>query len=106
MKKTHDISEQEWISCKDYFNYECAYCSMSEEEHKILHNQQLHKEHAVDEGANDLSNCIPACKICNSTKNNRDFDEWYTKSNSIYSEDRFNKIIKWLTEDYKLYIKI
>lgn len=98
--KTHVISEFEWEYCKSYFNYECAYCGMTEKIHKEMHNQQLHREHVVHEGANDLSNCIPACRSCNSAKHVFTLEEWYSEQNINYTEFRYNKINKWLSEDY------
>jgi hypothetical protein len=98
--KIHEISNEEWESCKRYFNYSCAYCGMTEEEHKRKYNQQLHKEHVEHEGANDLSNCVPACKLCNSSKWETSLEEWYTPSNKHYNLERLNKILKWLNEDY------
>ena len=100
LRKKHEISDSEWEACKNYFNNSCAYCGLSEDEHKILYNQRLHKEHAINNGANDLSNCVPACKICNGKKWSMDFDDWYIPSNESYSGVRYIKIINWLTDDY------
>lgn len=63
----------------------------------------LHKEHVEDEGANDLSNCVPSCGNCNSQKWKYDFKEWY-KSQEFYDERRYNLIITWIGEDFKKYI--
>jgi 5-methylcytosine-specific restriction endonuclease McrA len=95
------LKSKEWISCKQYFNYECAYCGMTEEKHKELYKQQLHKEHAFPNGANDLSNCIPACKSCNSLKSNYEFIDWYNQENERFSEERIHMINRWLENDYK-----
>jgi len=59
----------------------------------------LHKEHIDDNGKDDLSNCIPSCKSCNSSKWKFDFEDWYKKQ-KFFTEERYNKIIKWLKEDY------
>lgn len=96
MHKTHNITETEWNVCKRYFNYECAYCGMTEEEHKLLYNEQLHKEHVINNGSNKLDNCIPACKSCNSSKHYYDIDEWYNTNNPIYNRRRYNKIKQWM----------
>jgi hypothetical protein len=63
----------------------------------------FHKEHVLHDGANDLSNCIPSCKTCNSSKHTENLEVWYTKDKSIFSKDRLNRIHKWLNEDWKLY---
>ncbi|MED1863273.1 HNH endonuclease signature motif containing protein [Fictibacillus nanhaiensis] len=96
MNKTHEITEEEWIECLEFFNYKCAYCGMTEEEHYNTIGQQLHKEHVEHTGANDITNCVPSCKNCNSQKWEFDFHDWYTEDKSQYSKRRYNKIIKWL----------
>ncbi|ALS22208.1 HNH endonuclease [Paenibacillus naphthalenovorans] len=104
LHKNHKIKQSEWDACRLYFDYRCAYCGMSYEEHYEIYKQDLHKEHVDDDGANDLSNCIPSCRSCNSQKWEFEFEEWYNKNNPNYSEERYNKITKWLDEDCKKYI--
>ncbi|MDP9675213.1 hypothetical protein J2W97_001196 [Paenibacillus jamilae] len=109
-KKKHDISEQEWKSCKDYFNDECAYCSLPANKHFILRNEnlilmELHREHVDDKGANDLSNCIPSCRDCNSCKSTYSLSEWYDETNVNFSIERLKRIHNWLNEDYKKYLR-
>lgn len=108
--KSHKISIKEWNSCKQYFNNECAYCGLHISEHyftrkRVTKNGDFHKEHYDDDGANDLSNCLPSCGSCNFKKWRINFDEWYCEENPVYSKERYNKIIKWLDEDYKLYLE-
>lgn len=112
--KKHEISEEQWIACKNYFGNKCAYCGLPIEEHYytrrgITKLGDFHKEHKDDDGANDLSNCLPSCGDCNSSKRSNKFDIWYNpnskrRGGKIYTEERYNKIIKWLTKDYKQYI--
>lgn len=107
LHKNHRISDKEWIACKQYFNLECAYCGMTEEEHKqISNNHQLHREHAIFNGANDLSNCVPSCRSCNSEKHTTDWNIWYDKNNLKFDQNRYEKILKWLNEDHKQHMKI
>jgi hypothetical protein len=108
--KNHIITEKEWNDCKEYFNNECAYCGLSIKEHYgtyrgITKLRDFHKEHQIHDGANDLSNCIPSCKTCNSYKWKFGFDEWYNEQNPKFSIERYNKIMQWINKDYKLYIK-
>jgi hypothetical protein len=108
--KKHEITKNEWENCKNYFNYRCAYCGLAIEEHYIIYNGILklgdfHRDHADDEGRNDLSNCIPACKSCNTSKSNKDLLEWYDVDNDNFNTERLFKINKWLNEDYLKYIK-
>lgn len=107
--KNHNISKEEWINCKNYFNNKCAYCGLSIDEHFVLRkgkftNYDLHKEHVREDGSNTLDNCVPACQSCNSQKWIFALDEWYNINNPVYFEERYNKIIQWLQEDYKQYI--
>jgi Holliday junction resolvase len=100
--KIHQISKNEWESCKKYFNYECAYCGIPIEENKKIYGQDFHKDHVVHDGDNDLSNCVPACKRCNCSKWEYDFENWYFE-NDFYDKEKHNKILKWLHEDYTKY---
>lgn len=100
----HKISNREWENNKKYFNYECAYCGMPLEVHKKIVGQDLHKEHVDHNGANDLSNCVPSCRLCNSTKHDKEFNDWFNKNNLNYTKERYDKIIKWCTEDYIKYL--
>jgi len=106
MNKTHEITKQEWEDCKSYFNYSCAYCGISEEDAIETQGQVLHKEHVDHNGLNDLSNNIPSCKLCNGRKWMYNFSDWYNVENPAYSQERHDKIIKWLKSDYLNYIKV
>jgi hypothetical protein len=104
--KKHDISDKEWQACLVYFNNECAYCGLKAEDHYNMYSgklrkESLNKEHAIHNGANNISNCIPSCKSCNDRKWEYDYDEWYKPDNPNYTEERLNKIHKWLNKDYK-----
>lgn len=107
--KEHTISKEEWDKCKLYFNSECAYCGLHLNDHYIKYAGKIklgdfHKEHFQHFGANDLSNCVPSCKECNSSKGEKSFEYWYPRHPN-YTNERHFKITKWLEHDYKLYIK-
>jgi hypothetical protein len=105
LNKNHKISEKEWNSCKEYFNNSCAYCGMSETEHKTKHkNRGLNKEHVDHEGSVYLDNCVPACYRCNLCKWLYPMEEWYRKQ-QYFDEERLQKILKWVNEDYKQFEK-
>jgi 5-methylcytosine-specific restriction endonuclease McrA len=104
LHQDHNISNDEWEYCKDYFGNQCAYCEIHISEHFNIYAGELkwtdfHKEHVNPEGTNDLTNCVPACKSCNSRKHNFRLEEWYSLDNPYFSEERLNKIIKWISED-------
>ncbi|WP_144509854.1 HNH endonuclease [Bacillus sp. FJAT-22090] len=109
--KTHEISKEEWKNCKDYFNYKCAYCELSVDKHyRLWYGEMkqfdLHREHVDHTGSNKLDNCVPSCHFCNSSKREYSLEEWYNKDNPNFSQERLDKIIKWLNDDYKLYMKL
>jgi hypothetical protein len=99
MHSDHNITEHEWEICKEYFNWSCAYCGLTEIEHKIIEGQQLHKEHVFHNGSDEIDNCAPSCKSCNSTKHDRDFEKWYNESNPNFTKRRLNRIVKWILKD-------
>lgn len=106
--KKHTINKKEWESCKRYFDYTCAYCGLPIEKYIVKFKGELiygdfHKEHVNHEGKSDLSNCIPSCKSCNVQKHNKVLDDWYNKNNPNFTYERYNKIIKWVNEDWKKY---
>jgi superfamily II DNA helicase RecQ len=107
--KKHEINKKEWRACKDYFHNECAYCGLSANKHLYRYGGELklfglHKEHVVHDGKNDLSNCVPSCRDCNSYKSAIPFEVWYNEDNPSFAQERYERIINWLTEDYKLHI--
>lgn len=109
LHKEHEISDNEWEECKKYFNHRCAYCGLKIEEHYITFRGKiqlgdLHREHVDHNGENDLSNCIPACKSCNTSKHTSSLEEWYNISKDFYSKEREDKIYKWIEEDFRKYI--
>lgn len=89
-EKLHfDFSYEQWEECKTYFNNKCAYCGKE---------KKLEQEHFIPttEGGNyTVDNIIPACKSCNSSKNNRPFEQWY-KEYKYYSKEREKKIYEYL----------
>jgi len=107
--RNHEISEAEWKACLKAFDYKCAYCGLPMEDHIIIRKgksvfMNFHKEHVDDNGYNDLRNCVPSCRSCNSHKHMGSLDDWY-KIQEFFTEDRYNKIIWWTTEGYKSYIQ-
>lgn len=108
-EKNHIIADIEWHNCKMYFNMRCAYCGRPIEEHYVIYRGKtklgdFHKEHVIHTGKNDLSNCIPSCLICNSTKHEKSLNQFYNESNPYYTYERYYRIYLWLRYDYKKYI--
>lgn len=102
--RQHDITDAEWKDCLKTFDNKCAYCGISEQEHKQKYNEVLHKDHIIHNGYNDLRNAVPGCKRCNSSKYEFDMIEWY-KEQDFFSEGKLNLIKWWMSEGYKEYIE-
>jgi hypothetical protein len=97
--RDHDITDEEWFTCLDYFNNSCAYCGLSEDDQLKIYGHQLHREHVIHDGSNYIDNCIPACTKCNTSKHIKEFNEWYNQENEAYSKRRYNKIVNWMTKE-------
>ena len=80
---------KQWEETKLYFDNKCCYCG----NHTFL--TQEHFIPLTKDGGYTKSNIIPACRVCNSSKNNKDFFVWY-KSYKHYSKERENKILEFL----------
>lgn len=107
----HDITPNEWEAVKKYFNYECAYCSLPLSEHYFTRKGvtklgDFHREHVDHQGLNDITNCVCSCSSCNSIKRTKTFEEFFDSGIiQQFTKDKYDKIIKWLTEDCFQYIE-
>lgn len=75
----------DWQDALDFFENSCAYCGVTE---------KLYQDHVVTiskEGKNNISNIVPACLRCNSSKHNKDMEVWY-RTREYFSESRLKDI--------------
>lgn len=70
----NDFTFDQWMECLDYFEHSCAYCGV--ESDKL---QQDHFVPVCKDGGTTLTNIVPACVSCNSSKHAHDFQEWYRR---------------------------
>jgi hypothetical protein len=98
--KEHNISKDELKVLYEYCDCKCMYCGMPLELHYEVYNKQLFKDHAINDGANDISNCVLCCNSCSSKKRDRDWNVWYIPSNPVFKEERYKNIEYWLN-NYK-----
>lgn len=92
------FTTEDWEDVRKHFNYSCSYCGMNEEEHQALYKQVLHQEHFIPlskGGEYTHNNIIVACRSCNSSKNDKDFFEWYPEQ-KFYSKAREKQILEYL----------
>ncbi len=77
-----NYSYQEKIERFDMFNNKCGYCGKQD---------QLSEDHFIPltkGGKHFLTNIVPACKSCNSSKHNSMPEDWYSRQ-TFYSKDRW-----------------
>lgn len=82
------LSEKQWDFIKNVFNDKCCYCGKK---------RKLTKDHYLaltSGGACTHRNILPACRQCNSSKNDSDAMTWYKKQ-SFYNAKR-ERLIYWL----------
>lgn len=95
------FTPDQWVECKEYFNYCCAFCGKPEDEIIIEQGFILEQEHFValnNRGPYTKGNIIPACHSCNDSKHDHYFFNWYP-SHKSYSPERENKILGYLNID-------
>lgn len=92
--KRHDgiqeLTQQEWEMCQAYFGHKCCYCGGVGE---------LTKDHLLalkNGGRMEVLNIVPACRSCNSSKKDRQWQEWYTKSPN-FDKTRYERIVKYIS---------
>ena len=104
LHRYHDITSSEERDLLKVFDYKCAYCGLTEEEHKEKFNQKLHNDHVDNKGYNDLRNDVPACGSCHYRKWAFPMEDWY-REQEYFTEERLAFIIWWTSEGYKDYIE-
>lgn len=92
-KKRHsngiELTEKQWEIAKSYFNDECCYCGKT---------GKLTKDHIKplnDGGELTMTNIIPCCQSCNSSKKDNEMLSWYQKQ-PFYSKDRVKRIFDYV----------
>lgn len=86
------FTHEEWIRTCAVFDNCCAYCGA---------DSKLTIEHVIPlskGGTNYISNVIPACATCNSSKNATDVVEWYTRQH-YYNKSKLDKILAYIGGD-------
>lgn len=92
---TANLTVEQWDNSKKYFDNLCAYCRG-----KNSQGETLEQEHIIPlskGGCYTADNIIPACRACNSSKGNKDMNEWF-KAQNFYSESSYMKIIDYIEE--------
>jgi 5-methylcytosine-specific restriction endonuclease McrA len=86
------LTLEQWEKIKKDFNYNCCYCG---------ENAPLEQEHFIPLSKNGeyaISNIIPSCKSCNSSKQDRTFSKWYPKQ-KFYNKQRETIILTYIKQN-------
>ena len=86
------MTNEEWLECQNYFrdkngNLRCAYCNKVIEAATVEHFIPIAKG-----GTLTKENVLPVCLSCNTSKQDKDFFEWYPQQ-EFYSKERKRKNI-------------
>ena len=86
----NNFTIKDWEFCKEYFTenskLKCAYCNKELQRATIEHFIPVSKG-----GTTTRNNILPVCRSCNSSKQDKDFLEWY-KTKPFYNEKSIEKI--------------
>ena len=86
----NSLTPEQWKQCLEFFNYKDAYTGLPMETISQDHVIPLSKN-----GAYTRENIIPCELSVNCSKQDSDMEEWFRKQ-SYFSEERLNKIYKWI----------
>lgn len=89
------LTNEEWEETKEHFSCRCAYCG---EDDKLTYD---HFYPFSKGGDFSKGNILPCCHLCNSSKNDKDFREWYPKQ-SFYDEQREKRIIEYIESNRQM----
>ena len=85
------ITSEQWLECMKFFNWKCAYSG------QVLSKDTRSLDHIIplnNGGKHEIWNLVPMYKPYNSSKHDKDMEEWY-KQQDFYSEERLQKIYEW-----------
>lgn len=89
------LTDEQWEETLRYFNYECAYCG-------TRGRMTFEHLHPFSKGGDfGKGNIIPCCSACNSSKNNKEFIEWYINK-PFFSQKRFERIKEFIKSNKQL----
>lgn len=89
------LSVREWEEVKRNFNFECVYCG---DKTKLTYDHF----YPFSKGGDFMKgNILPTCKSCNSSKNDRFFEEWYPKQ-TFYDKNKEQSILEYIDNNKQL----
>lgn len=91
-EKINEITKEQWSEMMEFFGHKCAYSdeTLIEGRRSIDHIIPL-----ANNGVHAIWNCVPMTRSNNSSKRNKNIEEWY-KQQPFYTEERLQKIYRWI----------
>ena len=85
------ITKERWLACMKFFGFRCAYSGqvLSKDTRSLDHIKPLNQG-----GKHEIWNVVPMDRGLNSSKQDKDMEEWYQEQD-FYSEERLQKIYEW-----------
>ena len=95
------IIKEQWLECMKFFGWKCAYSGqvLSKDTRSLDHVKPLNQG-----GKHEIWNVVPMYRPYNSSKHDKDMEEWYQEQD-FYSEERLQKIYEWQEYAYNKYSK-
>jgi hypothetical protein len=95
------ITKEQWREMMDFFEWKCAYSDKYIGGDKNKNIRSIDHIIALDNGGlNEPWNCVPMVKSYNSSKKDKNMEEWYIQQ-EFYSEERLIKIYAWIEYAYR-----
>lgn len=92
VQQGNGITKDQWLEMMKFFEWKCAYSGKSV---NSKNNRSIdHIVPLVKGGEHEIWNCVPMDRSLNSSKQDKDINEWYPQQD-FYDEDRLNKINEW-----------
>ena len=88
------ITFEQWKACLVHFNGRCAYCGGEQTRKK--HHTKEHVVPVAKSGTSSVGNIVPACKSCNSSKQDNDMETWFRKQ-PFFTESKLQRIKEWMS---------
>lgn len=85
-----ELTEREWELAIAFFDNRCCYCGAEMETPTKDHVVPFSKG-----GKLSADNIVPCCQLCNSSKKDRDLEDWFKKQ-LFYSPEKLDRIHEYL----------
>ena len=105
-EECNSYAQDQWYECISFFDNKCAYSGEDCLPYTVDHvSDSITIDHIVplsQGGLNVIWNIVPAKFKYNSSKGNKNLEDWYSQQ-EFFSEDRLNKIYQWVEYAYNKY---